>query len=201
MSDYWLSDLQWVAHLAGIIGMALIAASMLYTLRKRRWLISQGRMGRWLSWHHWAGFIGGVLALAHTLGNLTGLGLPLVALLLLVLGSSGVYFLESRAKRPINEARQRLAEARKRRKELDTTYRELYASGRSSTSEGVAAYDGLMTTHERVGELEKEVKALNGTGTSLTWWRHVHNVGTMMMAGVLLVHLWTKIYFGGGGLF
>lgn len=201
MTDYWLSDLQWIAHVAGIIGMALIVASMVYTLRKRKWLIGQGRMAWWLSWHHWAGFIGGVLALGHTLGNLAGLTLPLVALLLLVLGSSGVYFLECRAKRPLNEAKARLAQVRKRRKDLDTRYRELYASGRSATPDGVAAYNELMATHETVGETEKSVAALKGAGASWTWWRHVHNVGTMMMVGVLLVHVWTKVYFGGGGIF
>ncbi len=200
MTDYWLSDLTWVAHLVGIIGMALIVTSMLYSLRKRKWLIRQGKMSRWMSWHHWAGFVGGVMALVHTLGNMTGLGFLLTALMLLVLGSSGLFFLERRAREPLSEATARLAEARGRRKELDSRYRDLYSSGRSGTPDGVATYNDLMAAHGKVQELEREVASLKEVRNPWTWWRHLHNVGTMMMVGVLLVHIWSKVYFGGGGL-
>ncbi len=200
MTDYWLSDIQWLAHLVGIIGMGLMVTSMLYTLRKRKWVISQGKMTLWLRWHHWAGFVGGVLALGHTLGNLTGLGTVLLAMLLLVLGSSGLFFLERRSKRPLNEATAELAEARSGRKVLDARYRDLHARGQSGTPEGHRAYADLMAKHERVLEQEREVARLKEAGTSWTWWRHLHNIGTMMLLGVLLVHIWSKVYFGGGGL-
>lgn len=180
--------------------MALMVFSMSYSLRKRKWLIKQGKMARWLSWHHWAGLIGGVLALGHTMGNLTGLATILVALLLLVLGTSGLYFLEKRSKRPLNDATKELAAARKERTWLDRTYRDLHAAGRSGTPEGVVAYNGLMARHGSVMELEKRVAALKEQGTPWTWWRTVHNVGTMMMVGVLLVHIWSKLYFAGVGI-
>lgn len=200
MTDYWLSDLGWLAHLAGIIGMALMAFSMLYSLRKRKWLIKQGKVARWLSWHHWAGLIGGIMALGHTMGNLTGLATLLVALLLLVLGTSGLYFLEKRSKRPLNDATRELATARKERTRLDGIYRDLHAAGLSGTPDGVAAYNGLMAHHGSVMELENRVGVIKEQGNPWTWWRTVHNVGTMMMVGVLLVHIWSKLYFAGVGI-
>ncbi|UCC93173.1 MAG: hypothetical protein JSW25_00395 [Thermoplasmata archaeon] len=200
MTDYWLSDLAAAAHALGYIGMALMVFSMAYSLRKRKWLVRQGKMTWWLTWHHWAGFIGGVLALGHTLGNLTRLGTLIIALLLLVLGSSGLYFLERRSRRPLSEATSDLAKQRKERKRLDAEYRGLYAAGRSGTPQGQEAYRELMETHERVQTMEKEVAALKERGPSWTFWRHTHNIGTMMLVGVLLVHIWSKVYFGGLGL-
>lgn len=200
MTDYWLTDLDWLTHLVGITGMALMVFSMSYSLRKRKWLIKQGKMAWWLSWHHWAGFIGGVLALGHTLGNLTGLGTLLIALMLLVLGTSGLYFLERRSRRPLNEATTKLNTAQKERKRLDALYRDLHAKGQSGTPQGLEAYNGLMAQHAKVMELEKEVAAHKEKGTSWTWWRHLHNVSTMMLVGVLLVHIWSKLYFSGVGL-
>jgi len=200
VTDYWLSDLSSMAHAVGIIGMALMVLSMTYSLRKRKWFVKQGKMKWWLNWHHWAGFIGGVLALGHTLGNLTGLGTLLIAVLLLVMGTSGLYFLEKRSMRPVAEATKELAAVRKGRTSLDRTYRALHAAGRSGTPEGIAAYNALMAQHTKVVEHEKKVTALKGEGNPWTWWRTVHNVGTMMMVGVLLVHIWSKMYFTGGGL-
>jgi hypothetical protein len=200
LTDLWLTELGSVAHVVGIIGMALMVLSMVYSLRKRKWVIKQGKMSLWLTWHHWAGFIGGVLALGHTMGNLTGLGTLLIALVLLVLATSGVYFLEKRSKRPLNDAASSLAKARKERKRLDAIYRGLYAAGRSGSPEGVGAYNDLMTKHAGVLTLEKEVAALKDRRSPWAWWKHTHNVGTMMLVGVLLVHIWSKIYFAGVGL-
>jgi hypothetical protein len=157
-------------------------------------------MSRWLSWHHWAGFVGGVLALGHTLGNLSSLGTLLIALLLLVLGSSGVYFLELRSCRPLTEATRSLAEERRRRTALDATYRDLHAAGRSGTPEGRGAYDALMAQHAKVQRAEAEFAACKEQGTPWTWWRHLHNIGTMMFIGVLLVHLWAALFFSGVGM-
>jgi len=198
MTDYWLSDMSTVTHLVGIIGMALIAFSMVYTLRKRKWVVRQGKMRTWLSLHHWAGFFGGVMALVHTLGNMTGLGFVLTALLLLVLGTSGIYWFECRAKRPLNGARAEVASLKKERMRLDAAYKEIHAAGRSGSPEGHKAYRDLMEVHGRVVDKERVVADTQDLGTGWTWWRHPHNIGTMMLVGVLLVHIWSKVYFGGG---
>jgi hypothetical protein len=200
VTDWWLSDMDRLAHAVGIIGMALMVLSMAYSLRKRKWVIRQGKITRWLNWHHWAGLVGGLLALGHTLGNLTGLGTLLIALLLLVLGTSGLYFLERRAKRPLMEAINELSDLRGERTRLDGAYRALLAANRSGTPEGVGAYNNLMAQHGKVVEQENRVTALREEGTSWTWWSTVHNVSTMMMVGVLLVHIWSKLYFSGVGL-
>jgi len=198
MTDYWLSDLDTAFHLMGIAGMALIVFSMVYFLRKRKWLVRQGRMRTWLSLHHWAGFIGGAMALVHTLGNLNGLGSILLAMLLLVLGTSGIYWFECRARRPLNEALADLASLKQERSRLDAAYKGLHAGGRSGTPEGHSVYRDLMGVHGRVVDREREVAQIREHGTGWTWWRHPHNVGTMMLVGVLLVHIWSKLYFGGG---
>jgi hypothetical protein len=177
--------------------MALMAFSMSYTLRKNRLLVRQGKMKWWLRWHHWAGFFGGTMALGHTMGNLTDMGTLIIGLLLLVMGSSGIYYLEKRSKRPLNNATTELSVARNERKRLDTHYRDLYASGMSSSPQGLQVYKDLLAQHAKVVAQESEVSVLREKGASWTWWRHLHNVGTMMLVGVLLVHIWSKLYFAG----
>ncbi len=183
--------------MVGIIGMGLMVFSMMFSLRKRKWIISKGKMAWWLYWHHWAGFIGGVLALGHTMGNLTGLGTILIALLLLVLGTSGIYFLEKRARRPLDEAASELAAAHKERTRLDKLYRDLYDKGMSAMPQGIEAYNQLMAYHQRVLEGKQMVAQIREKRNPWTWWKHLHNISTMMLVGVLLVHVWSKLYFAG----
>ena len=135
--------------------------------------------------------------MGHTLGNLSTLGTLLIALLLLVLGTSCLFFLERRSRRPLQEATGELAEARRERGRLDTAYRAFHAAGRSGTPEGVQSYNALMSQHERVQRLEGKVAGLREEGTSWRWWRYLHNIGTMMFVGVLLAHLWVALYFSG----
>lgn len=177
-----------------------MGASLLYSLRKRKWFLTQGKMLRWLSWHHWAGFLGGVLVLVHTLGNLDALGVPMVAILLLVLGSSGLYFLEKRSRVPLTEATSSLSGERRERSRIDAEYRELYARGMSATPQGADLYNRLMAQHQRVLVAEGEVGRLQKQAPKWTWWRTVHNVSTMMLLGVVIVHIWSKLYFSGVGL-
>ncbi len=189
-----------MAHWVGVIGFALMGLSMVYSLRKRKWAVTAGKMTLWLSWHHWAGFIGGVMALTHTLGNLDGLGVPLIAVLLVVLCSSGVYFLERRSRSPLNGATATLAILRRERTRLDGEYRALYSRGMATSPQGAALYNRLMSVHNQVLEAEAEVTRIQGERPKWTWWRRVHNVSTMMLMGILLVHVWTKLYFAWGGL-
>ena len=173
---------------------------MVYSLRKRKWGVTTGKMTLWRSWHHWAGFIGGVMALTHTLGNLDGLGIPLIVILSVVLCSSGLYFLEKRSRSPLTEATATLADRRKERTRLDAEYRTLHSHGMASTPQGTALYNRLMSAHNQVLESEADVTRLRGQKPKWTWWLKVHNVSTMMLMGILLVHVWTKLYFAWGGL-
>jgi hypothetical protein len=189
-----------LAHWVGVIGFTLMGLSMVYSLRKRKIVVTTGTMTLWLSWHHWAGFIGGVMALAHTLGNLDGLGVPLIAILTVVLCSSGMYFLEKRARSPLREATATLADRRRERTRLDAEYRTLHTRGMASTAQGLETYRRLMSAHEQVLGSEADVTRIRGQKPRWTWWRHVHNVSTMMLMGILLVHIWTKLYYAWGGL-
>ena len=174
--------------------------SMAYSLRKRKWLVKQGKLSKWLWLHHWAGFFGGVLALVHTLGNFTGLGRPIMIILILVMASSGIYLVERRTRRPYNDAIGELGGARKERGRLDGEYRNLYSWGQSATAKGVETYNALLAQIEVVKQQEAEVERVKAQIPNLHWWRHVHNVGTMMLVGILLVHVWSKLYFTWGGL-
>jgi hypothetical protein len=189
-----------LAHLVGIAGFALMLASMLYSLRKRKLLVRTWPMRRWLWFHHWAGFIGGALALVHTLGNLRGLGLPLTLILLLVMASTGIYLIERRRRRPIDEATSELHARRRERTRLDAEYRRSYAQGVAGTQQGLDLYNRLMAVHQAVLAAEAQVNELREVQTGLGWWRHLHNYGTLLLVGVLLVHIWAKLYFAWGGL-
>ena len=173
--------------------------AMFYSLRKRKWLISKGKMTRWLSLHHWAGFLGGLLALVHTLGNFRGLGVALTLVLVLVLASSGIYIYEARARRPLNKATADLAKRRRARKQLDDAYRALYDWGQGATPQGVETYNRLLAEHEAVTVAKARLEEVKADLPRLGGWRYVHNVGTMMMVGLLLVHIWSKLYFVGVG--
>lgn len=199
-TELWLTGWNSAAHMVGIVGLGLMALSLFYSLRKRKLVVRFWKMNRWLTVHHWAGFVGGVMVLVHTLGNLNGLGLLMVLLLLVVLGSSSLFFLERRSRRPLSEATGRLAEERKARTELDRSYRDLHARGFSASPAGKDLYDRLMAQHQRVLLVEKEVEDLKGRGVSFTWWRMVHNYATLMLLGVVVVHIWSKLYFAGVGL-
>jgi hypothetical protein len=200
ITTLWRSDLEWLAHLVGIIGFGLILVSMLYALRKRKWMVRKWRVARWLWLHHWAGFFGAVLALVHSLANIKGLGLALVIVLILVLSSSGVYLIERRLRRPVKEATSRLRALKGERTKLDGDYRSLHSWGRSATPQGIDTYNRLLAKHQEVQNAETHLETVKDSRLSLAWWKHVHNVGTMMLVGVLLVHIWSKLYFAWGGL-
>jgi hypothetical protein len=199
-TTFWRSDMSGAAHLVGIVGFALIIISLLYTLRKRKWILRRGKMSRWLLAHHWFGFIGGILALVHTLGNFAGFAVGITIILVLVLSSSGMYLVERRLRRPVLEKTEELQERRRERTQLDATYRDLYSRGQASTQQGVGIYNSLLAVHEMVTKAEDELEQIRKSVPNLAWWRHVHNVGTMMLVGVLLVHIWSKLYFAWGGL-
>jgi hypothetical protein len=173
--------------------------SMFYSLRKRKWLISKWRMTRWLSLHHWAGFFGGLLALVHTLGNFRGLGVLIALVLVLVLASSGIYLIEARARRPLNEATADLAKRRRERRKLDDAYRALYSWGQAATPQGIETYNRLLAEHESVKVAKARLEEVKADLPNLGGWRYVHNIGTMMLVGLLMVHIWSKLYFVGVG--
>ncbi len=200
MTTYWTSDLAWLAHAIGYLGMALILFSLLYSLRKRKWLIRVGRMRTWLWAHHILGFAGGLIALVHTLGNIRGLGILLAALLVVLLVSSGVYFVERWYRRPLVEATSRAKRHRRERDSLDAAYRALYASGRAGTEQGRDIYSRLLVSAQQTKGAEEDVKRESGRSLPVGWWRHVHGPTTLLFLGVLLVHIWTKLYFKGGVL-
>jgi len=182
------------------LGFALIIVSMVYSLRKRRLGIKGGAMSKWLWMHHLVGFVGGLLALAHTLGNLRGLGVLLAALLVVVLASSAPSLLEARATAPLRRASAEVARRRKERDRLDAVYRDMLAKGTAWTYEGHDAYNKLMTEMEAIAAAEKECERLRESTPDWSWWRYVHYPATAMMFGVIIVHIWAKLVLRAGVL-
>lgn len=184
----------------GYLGFALIILSMVYSLRKRRWLLKGGGMTGWLWLHHVAGFVGGLLALGHTLGNLRGLGVWLAVALVMVLATSGLSLIEARVTAPVRRAVVEVGRRRAARDSLDRSYRELLAKGIAWTYEGHDIYARLTAEIEAVKKAEDEAERLHVSSPKLHWWLPVHIAATSALFGIVAVHIWAKVALGGVGL-
>ena len=182
------------------MGFALIILCMVYSLRKRRWGIKGGAMSKWLWSHHLLGFFGGLLALAHTLGDLRGLGIVLAVLLVVVLASSAPSLLEARATAPLRRATADVARRRRERDRLDAVYREMLTKGTAWTYEGHDAYNRLTAEMEAIAAAEKECDRLRESTPDWSWWRWAHYPATAMLFGVVIVHIWSKLVLRAGVL-
>ncbi len=106
-----LLDLLWVGRWLGIPGTLLIIGSMVYSLRKRK-LIQRGHPARLLRWHEALAWFGSLLVLVHAGVHFNAiLGWLAVAAMLINVGSglTGKFLLD-RARRRMEEARQRMRE-------------------------------------------------------------------------------------------
>lgn len=104
-------DLLWVGRWLGIPGTLLIIASAVYSLRKRK-LIQYGNPARLLRWHEALAWLGSMLVLVHAGIHFNAiLGWLAVCAMLINVGSglTGKFLLD-RARRRMEEARQRMRE-------------------------------------------------------------------------------------------
>lgn len=104
-------DLLWVGRWLGIPGTLLIIASAVYSLRKRK-LIQYGHPARLLRWHEALAWLGSMLVLVHAGIHFNAiLGWLAVCAMLINVGSglTGKFLLD-RARRRMEEARQRMRE-------------------------------------------------------------------------------------------
>lgn len=106
-----LLDLLWVGRWLGIPGTLLIIGSTVYSLRKRK-VIQRGQPARLLRWHEALAWSGSLLVLVHAGVHFNAiLGWLAVWAMLINVGSglTGKFLLD-RARRRMDEARQRLHE-------------------------------------------------------------------------------------------
>ncbi len=104
-----LVDLLWVGRWLGIPGTLLIIGSTAYSLRKRKW-IQRGHPARLLRWHELLAWLGSLLVLVHAGVHFNAiLGWLAVWAMLINVGSglTGKFLLD-RARRRLEEARQRM---------------------------------------------------------------------------------------------
>ena len=106
-----LLDLLWIGRWLGIPGALLIIGSTLYSLRKRR-LIRRGQPAKLLRWHEALAWTGSLLVLVHAGVHFNAiLGWLAVGAMLINVGSglTGKFLLD-RARRRMEQARQRMRE-------------------------------------------------------------------------------------------
>lgn len=106
-----LFDLLWIGRWLGIPGTLLILGSITYSLRKRK-LIRRGNPAKLLRWHEVLAWVGSLLVLVHAGVHFSAiLGWLAVWAMLINVGSglTGKFLLD-RARRRMEEARQRMRE-------------------------------------------------------------------------------------------
>jgi hypothetical protein len=106
-----LLDLLWIGRWLGIPGTLLIIASTAYSLRKRK-VIQRGSPARLLRWHEVSAWLGSLLVLVHAGVHFNAILGWLAVWAMLINVGSGLTgkFLLSRARRRMEEARQRMRE-------------------------------------------------------------------------------------------
>lgn len=104
-----LLDLRWIGRWLGIPGVLLILASTAYSLRKRK-LIQRGHPARLLRWHEWLAWIGSLLVLVHAGVHFNAIlgWLAVAAMLINVASGLTGKFLLDRARRRMEQARERM---------------------------------------------------------------------------------------------
>lgn len=106
-----LFDLLWIGRWLGIPGTLLIIGSTVYSLRKRK-LIQRGHPAKLLRWHETLAWFGSLLVLVHAGVHFNAiLGWLAVCAMLINVGSglTGKFLLD-RARRRMEQARQRMRE-------------------------------------------------------------------------------------------
>ena len=106
-----LFDLLWVGRWLGIPGTLLIIGSTAYSLRKRK-LIQRGQPAQLLRWHEALAWAGSLLVLVHAGVHFNAIlgWLAVWAMLINVISGLTGKFLLDRARRRMEDARQRLRE-------------------------------------------------------------------------------------------
>lgn len=106
-----LLDLVWIGRWLGIPGTLLIVASIAYSLRKRK-LIRRGHPATLLRWHEALAWLGSLLVLVHAGVHFNAIlgWLAVGAMLINVASGLTGKFLLDRARRRMDQARQRMRE-------------------------------------------------------------------------------------------
>lgn len=104
-----LLNIVWIGRWLGIPGVLLILASFGYSMRKRRW-IQSGQAATLLRWHEGLAWLGSLLVLVHAGIHFNALlgWLAVGAMLINIASGLTGKFLLTRARRRLDEARQRL---------------------------------------------------------------------------------------------
>lgn len=190
-----------VGHLLGILGTALMGMTLAYPYRKR----IQGKKGKAnpLDAHVYYGLVGPVLVVVHSghafaslIGNLTFLAMLLVVLS----GMVGRHYFKMvnrsvKAQQEELKALESMFEARRREALAVAGEAEDEVAG---ADEGVFADEAsdLRELAQSIAEREYRLRMFNATQRTFSLWATVHIYLTVLLFSLVLIHVYTTIYYG-----
>lgn len=183
----------------GIVAAALFLLLLLYTAVKHTPRLKQRLTGRvslsaLMSFHAYAGSIGAVLGIVHSGHKFESpLGVALVVTMLIVVftGFIGRYYLSQVGQ----ELRLQQHELKLLRDRFDTfaLTAAAQATGLAASGPGGLPLDQLVGA---ISDLEFAIMAREAIKRTLARWLVVHIGAAIAMYGLLVVHVWSSVYFG-----
>lgn len=208
----------------GVAGATLMLAPLVYLIVKRvpplkNWVTARVSMRTLLAWHIYAGVFGPILALLHTghkFESPLGIALTAVTLVVVLSGFLGRYLM-SRFSQEIREKKEALTR-------LELAYRETagelaahpeqiailrpfvglwsrLAAGRlvrgsaSELSQLPAPLRALRMA-DAIADLEYAIKTHEGFKRWFSGWLRLHIVVSLILYGLLALHIWASLHFG-----
>lgn len=182
----------------GIVAALLFVALLTYTLVKRQGRVKallSGRvsLGQVLTFHVYAGAIGGVLGVLHSghkMENPLGIGLMVSMLLVVASGFVGRYFLV--------ELGQDLRDQQRQLSVLRNRYDSLALAAAGLKDEVVVDPSGLRMDHllGAISDLEFAIGARETLRRSLNRWVVAHILAAIVMYTLLALHIFSGVYYG-----
>lgn len=183
----------------GVMAALFMLVPLAYTIAKRivpvrRWAISRYSMASLLEMHVYFGLIGALLALVHSGHKFEStLGIALTGLLLLTVlsGFVGQYYLRYVAQ-----------DIHEKQSELSVLWRTLeirsqsFASGSLEPAVSLQAAAEILPIVTATAELKYSVQFQQRVRRLFSAWLNVHIVCSVLFYILLVLHIWSGIYFG-----
>lgn len=185
--------------LFGVTAALFMLVPLAYTVAKRnsvvrRWVTAHYSIGSLLKLHVYFGLVGAFLALVHSGHNfqsVLGIGLTAALLLTVLSGFIGQYYLRYVAEN-----------IREKRSELSVLWRTLeirsqsLASGPLEPSISLRAAAEILPVATATAELQYSVQFQERVRRLFSVWLKLHIICSVIFYVLLMLHIWSGIYFG-----
>ena len=183
--------------LVGIASALLLLLLLVYSLARRNsaaraWMTKFVSLQKILSFHIYAGIVAALLAILHSGHNYASmLGIALVTAMLMAVfsGFAGHYFLVQLG----SDIRGQQAALAVLRHDYDATIPNF--ASRDGPS-GPEAGHTVQKTVEAIADLEFSIGGRELLKRSLRGWTILHIGSSLLMYVLLLLHIWSEIYYG-----